>query len=903
MKKNPNLLAAIILVFLLFAGLAYAQEASGRRVALVIGNGTYQANPLRNPPNDAEDVAAALKDSGFEVTLVLNTSLEVLEKTVDEFSVKLRGAETALFYYAGHGVQVGGLNYLIPVSPRIDDEASVRSRAVAVDVVVGKMEATGVRTALVFLDSCRDNPFPSASRSETRGLAVIAAPKTVNSLIAYATSPGDVAQDGSGRNGVFSGAFIKQLREPGLELNVIMRNVKSEVASVSGNKQQPRVDDGMKEPFYFISPDAVADKARAERDKIASELAVLEAQIAARDQAIDSARTAAERSSLEVEQQTQKALEDAKRIESENARREAQRLETETEARKAEEESRRNRSASEAARTAALKAQADARRAEYEKFTRSDDSLPAFLKEIAALESALSEIAKRYAAAALQAEADIRRFYVGKVIELGKQKADPWESDDEFKVRIAKEQKALDSARDAEISARKSSLSTEQGANETELRARLEKAERDLAGKTYTVKGQAVSVLYGAFDREKKAWPVAVSSKDPILLYSAALSHDLSQASDLKTAYTAVDTALKAGALAGEMDYGISRLPGSDRFLAVVKEVRVRDLTTAGVVLRSTPNVGLYVMSAAAPEKRTWLIGTLSVTTSPSGARVEEGGRYLGTTPLQIEITLGEHPLTVSWPDTGFVPVQTTAVVKIGLPTQIALRGSAIDSVFVQGGTYRRERSQVTVSSFQIGKYEVTQAQYQRVVGKNPSKFTGDPQRPVEQVSWYDAVGFCNALSKSEGLNPVYTINGNNVTADFWKSGWRLPTEAEWEYAARGGNGSRGYTYSGAEDADAVAWYSSNSNRITQPVGRKQPNELGLYDMSGNVWEWCWDWYGSYPSGAQTDPTGGSSGPYRVIRGGSWGDVADYGRVSLRYIFSPDNRDINYGFRVLRRPQ
>ena len=212
---------------------------------------------------------------------------------------------------------------------------------------------------------------------------------------------------------------------------------------------------------------------------------------------------------------------------------------------------------------------------------------------------------------------------------------------------------------------------------------------------------------------------------------------------------------------------------------------------------------------------------------------------------------------------------------------------------------------QVTVSSFMIGKYEVTQEQYQKVMGSNPSNFARGseaPRRPVEQVSWYDAVAFCNKLSEIEGLQKVYTINGTNVRADFSWNGYRLPTEAEWEYAARGGSQSRGYMYSGSNDAGSVAWYESNSGSTTHAVGMKAPNELGLYDMSGNVWEWCWDWYFSYDLGAQRDPVGASLGDTRVFRGGNWRYSVGYLRSTYRDYSRPDKRYFYLGFRVLRRP-
>ncbi|MDX9870037.1 MAG: SUMF1/EgtB/PvdO family nonheme iron enzyme [Candidatus Cloacimonadales bacterium] len=233
---------------------------------------------------------------------------------------------------------------------------------------------------------------------------------------------------------------------------------------------------------------------------------------------------------------------------------------------------------------------------------------------------------------------------------------------------------------------------------------------------------------------------------------------------------------------------------------------------------------------------------------------------------------------------------------------------------FVQGGTFQMGSTSggsdenpvhsVTVSSFFIGKYQVTQKEWLSVMGNNPSNFKGD-NRPVEQVTWYDAVEYCNKLSKKEGLTPAYTINGYNVTCNWSANGYRLPTEAEWEYAARGGNKSKGYTYSGSNTVDNVAWCSSNSNSQTYDVGTKAPNELGIYDMSGNVWEWCWDWYSSsyYSSSPANNPTGPSSGSYRVDRGGSWGHNGHDCRVARRSRNSPGNSRHYLGLRVLRTIQ
>ena len=185
----------------------------------------------------------------------------------------------------------------------------------------------------------------------------------------------------------------------------------------------------------------------------------------------------------------------------------------------------------------------------------------------------------------------------------------------------------------------------------------------------------------------------------------------------------------------------------------------------------------------------------------------------------------------------------------------------------------------VTLGSFYIGKFPVTQRLWKAVMGSNPSHFKGD-YLPVDCVSWYDVQTFLRKLNAATGKL------------------YRLPTEAEWEYAARGGNKSLGYKYAGSNNIRLVAWYGSNSDGTTHEVGTRFPNELDIYDMSGNVYEWCQDWYGSYSSSPQTNPKGPNSGSYRVYRGGSWFNYAFYCRVSNRRNNTPDCRSNDLGFRL-----
>ncbi|MBP5602350.1 MAG: SUMF1/EgtB/PvdO family nonheme iron enzyme [Treponema sp.] len=250
---------------------------------------------------------------------------------------------------------------------------------------------------------------------------------------------------------------------------------------------------------------------------------------------------------------------------------------------------------------------------------------------------------------------------------------------------------------------------------------------------------------------------------------------------------------------------------------------------------------------------------------------------------------------------TQFVQEERRSVTSKKAPTgKTSTVKTSVDMVDVDGGTFEREGWDITVSSFEIGKYPVTQKLYQSIMGENPSECKGE-NRPVEQVSWYDAVKFCNKLSKKDGLTSCYSGSGESIRCNFRANGYRLPTEAEWEFAARGGNNSKGYKYSGSDDLDEVGWYNYNSEKQTNDVGQKEPNELGIYDMSGNVWEWCNDWYGNYPSRNETDPFGALSGYSRVVRGGSWYDNGDSCAVSIWYYNNnPGSSNSVLGFRVVR---
>ena len=319
--------------------------------------------------------------------------------------------------------------------------------------------------------------------------------------------------------------------------------------------------------------------------------------------------------------------------------------------------------------------------------------------------------------------------------------------------------------------------------------------------------------------------------------------------------------------------------------------------------------------------------GNLSVNYKPFGADVYVDGKKLGQSPRVFNgLLVGNHQVEVR--KDGYATDRKTISISEGQTASITgtlasnavassntsgyssssssmasgsnaisipvKDGISIDMVKVEAGTFmmgatsemkdpysdEKPVHQVTLTNdYYMGKYEVTQALWQAVMGSNPSNFKGD-NLPVETVNWNDCQEFISKLNSLTGRK------------------FRLPTEAEWEYAARGGKKSRGYQYSGSRKISDVAWYEGNSRSKTHPVGRKQANELGIYDMSGNVWEWCSDWYGSYSSSSQTNPMGSDSGAKRVRRGGSWCYIARICRSSYRYGDAPDCRGLYLGLRL-----
>jgi formylglycine-generating enzyme len=234
----------------------------------------------------------------------------------------------------------------------------------------------------------------------------------------------------------------------------------------------------------------------------------------------------------------------------------------------------------------------------------------------------------------------------------------------------------------------------------------------------------------------------------------------------------------------------------------------------------------------------------------------------------------------------------------------VAIAGGQFAMGVNQGPVDAKPAHPVRVDGFLMDEQEITQQVYEKVVGKNPSRLK-QPQNPVEQVTWSAAARFCNARSLQEGLKPCY--NTNNWECDFSASGYRLPTEAEWEYACRAGTSTGYYFGDNAKQLKNFAWFEGNSQAQTHPVGQRKPNAWGLYDMSGNVWEWCNDYYGAkyYRESPQENPHGPKQGEKRVLRGGAWSSSADNCTSWVRNCDEPGLTDVcltmdSNGFRCVR---
>ncbi|HUH66252.1 MAG TPA: caspase family protein [Syntrophales bacterium] len=260
-----------------------SQAAREQRTALVIGNGSYSGGPLKNPVNDATDMAAALQRAGFSVILKKNARQQDMEETIERFGNMLKRGGVGLFYYAGHGLQVNGVNYLVPIGAKINKESDVKYQSIDINKVLDEMANANNGLNIVILDACRDNPYSRSLRSASRGLAIVSNAPT-GTFISYSTGPGSVAQDGESRNSPYTAALLKYMRQPGLTIEHVFKNVRADLGKKTGDRQIPWELSSLRGDFYFVPGKSVKAvesndeqmKIDEEREKLRQEKELLE---------------------------------------------------------------------------------------------------------------------------------------------------------------------------------------------------------------------------------------------------------------------------------------------------------------------------------------------------------------------------------------------------------------------------------------------------------------------------------------------------------------------------------------------------------------------------------------------------------------------------------------------------
>jgi uncharacterized caspase-like protein len=685
----------------------------GTRIALVVGNSAYQhVSPLTNPVNDAADMGATLENLGFSVSRVLDGSKGDLERAIRDFqsAASRPGTELAMFYYAGHGVEHEGINYLIPVTAQINDEYELMDQAVNVTRVTQAMDRGQAEFNMVVLDACRDNPFFRTRSAGSRGLAAMSGGGK-GSMIVFATSPGDVAQDGDGRNSPFTQAFMEHAPVPGVEVSTLMRRVNGTVQELTGGRQTPWFNASYTGEVYLSAAERLAD-ASARTDAINDELAALEAEIARRQEAISAAANREERERLEAEQQRARAEETAKRLQAEQlAQIEAQARRV-LEQRRADEALRAQMEEELSAQRVSLTRQAEERRAQLEDLRRAastDDDIWQQLETIANVNRAITDIEERFAATISRTTTEINQLYDSRVAAVRENNPkEPRDTDAEYEEIIIGLTAEIEAERTAELERRRSELEANQVSELSELRAQLSRRKDQLNGRTFSLGASATEVHVARFNAEEKRFPIEVRAAEDNYTFAVPLSYtiDSQDRSVLREEYYRVFSADQSGGLAGEITYTVFELYPNIWVLQPI-ETRVVNLLEDDTELAFTAAAaGEMVVSTA--DRVVPVAGIVRFESSRvSPAEVRMDGRTLGTTDLVYSVydpdELGTSRFEYRWSD------GTRRVVAVNM------EGGVNESVTVIPGEDDVQRRKLVLFTGIAGETEISLGQ-ERVV-------------------------------------------------------------------------------------------------------------------------------------------------------------------------------------------
>ena len=573
--KRCVLLTVFVLISLM--GL-YASD--GGRYALVVGNGAYEkTTKLANPVNDAGDVAGMLSDLGFKVRLETDATLSRMEKAVREFSTaaKVAKAVTTLFFYAGHGVQYEGVNYLLPVDADIQRDYELRSKALSMDMVSSALEDTKSGFNLVVLDACRDNPFASG-RGGTRGLGVMGG-GTAESMVVFATAPGSIAQDGDGKNSPFTTALKQHLATPDLEVRQLVAAVSRSVQDMTRGMQIPWVNTSFTGQFFFLTAQQQLAKAETDVKQLQGELAALEAEITKRQAAISAETDTYARQQLQLEQQRAKALENSKKLEVQRMEQLREQASYQLAVQEKELAEKRALEATVAGQQEDLVRQAEMRRAELAELDRqrslSSDALQR-LDMIAKMEKAIADIKESFALSIEGTREELERLGLQQVSSYRiTNPQDPWETDKEFVARVGDYQAGLVADGEAKIREIEKQRDDEVG----KIQVQLEQAKRELKNMRFTLGPTMTKVTVEKFDAENKRFPIRVSSLDDSLPFKASLFFkiDSTDRNVLQREYRRVGEAQNANALIGTIYYTLEEFAPFN-WVCMVKSTSVQSM-------------------------------------------------------------------------------------------------------------------------------------------------------------------------------------------------------------------------------------------------------------------------------------------------------------------------------------
>lgn len=852
----------LFLVFLLLSfGLTTHPLLANNRVALVIGNGNYRNAPLMNPVNDAKDISVVLKNLGFDVIIKTDATKKEMVRAINLFAEKIKAADIGLFYFAGHGMQISGANYLLPVAVDVVSESDVEFEAVNASRVIGKMRSGYCKLNVVILDACRNNPFSRTFRSASQGLGRMDAP--IGTIISYATGPGAVAADGTGRNGIFTKHLIRAMRQPGLDIQDIFNEAGLGVMQETGNKQVPWTSN-TPIPRYYLAT------SKQEKTPAVAVVAPLKQQETPVVEVV-APLIQQETPTVTVVTPLKKEAYPVVAVATPIIRKEIPAVAYVTPI--------------PLIVATSVKRTIDVSRSSVQNAQSSPREYtdPATGMKFVFVPAGCFQMGTRLSNGSGNErplhEVCVDAFFLGKYeVTQGEYKKIMGRNPAKFKKG---ERFPVESVSWKDTQKFASKLS-HKGEREYRLptEAEWEYAARS-GGKTHMYSGgnKPDNVAWHRGNSGKATHNVGSKSSNGFGVFDMS-GNVYEWCSDWygadyyknspKNNPVGPESASSRVSRGGSWNDGSKHTRSGYRR----KGVSWKRYATHGFRLVLKPKSDELFQSEVT-------FNDIEMAVTPQPEKKQEKDLYASAATQPAIAPIPEEPTLKSTQSAQSDYIDPTTGVEF-----IRVAGGCFEmgDVFGDGEEDEQPVHEVCLDDFYLGKYEVTQGEYLKVLSDNPSGFKKGDRYPVENVRWKDAEAFIKALNAKSTKK------------------YRFPTEAEWEYAARSGGEKE--KYSGSSQLRRVAWYSDNSGKSTHVVGRKSSNGLGFHDMSGNVWEWCNDWMSGdyYDRSTRRNPKGPYFGSGHALRGGGWKNKAPALRLANRSVLQPWFSVPDIGFRLAFTP-